>query len=196
MDALRSPIRVTEEEYFAYTDGIEGRAEYYDGVIVDMAGGSYEHSVIAGNFIMEIGPTVRARGCRTSTGDIKIATGQSYLHPDAAVVCGPPEISDLRKDAVRNPMLLVEVLSRSTADRDRGIKWGYYQTLESLQEYVLVEQHIPQVFVLAKSALGEWVLRTYIGLEAQVHLHSLDIDIPMTGIYHGVEFQETEGELS
>ncbi|MFN8395374.1 MAG: Uma2 family endonuclease [Bacteroidia bacterium] len=196
MDGLRSPVRFTEEEYFAYTDGIEGRAEYYDGVIVDLAGGSLEHANIAAQIGAELVMATRGKGCRVYTADVRIATSNSYLHPDAAVICGNPDISDLRPGIARNPILLVEVLSESTADRDRGIKWMHYQTLESLREYVLIEQHIPQVFVLTKSSLGEWVLRTYIGMDAVIHLHSLNIDIPMTGIYHGVEFQETEGELS
>lgn len=192
MSVVRKSVRVSEEEFFAYEARIEGRAEYYDGVIVDMAGGSYEHSVIAGNFIQEIGPKAREKGCRTSTGDIKIVADHSYLHPDVAVVCGPPEVSDLRKNAVRNPTLLVEILSESTADRDRGIKWKHYQTLESLREYVMIEQHIPQVFVLNKSALGEWVLRTYIGLDAEIQLNSLDIRIQMSGIYDGVAFPDAK----
>lgn len=192
MDALHSPIRVTEEDYFAYQDTIEGRAEYFDGLIVDMAGGSLEHANISAQIGAELVMATRGKGCRVYTGDVKIATANSYLHPDVAVICGEPEVSDLRPGIARNPRVIVEVLSESTSSRDRGEKFNLYKELSSLEEYVMVEQNAPSVYVLTRSKLNEWIYRAYHGLEAQVRLNSLNLSIPMSGIYHGVDFREAK----
>ncbi len=193
MSTLRKVQKVSPEAYFAYEDTIEGRAEYYDGVIVDMAGSSPDHSKITANVITELSIAMRGSGCSVYSPDIRIAVGaaNSYLHPDVAVICGELEVSDLRKDSVRNPRLVVEVLSSSTATRDRGEKFELYKALDSLQEYVLVEQDVPQVYVYSRSATGEWVYHVYYGLETQVKLSCLGISVPMASIYYDVVFPAT-----
>ncbi len=190
MDAVRKIELASVEAYFAYADAIEGRAEYYDGLIVDMAGSSPVHSNLSANMIVELGNAIRGKGCKVYTPDLRIAVGpaNSYVFPDVAVVCGELEISDLRKDSVRNPTLVVEVLSPTTAARDRGEKFEIYQHLESLREYVLVEQDLPQVYVFTKSQTGEWVYHGFSGLEAMVRLNSLGVTIPMANIYYDVVF--------
>ena len=196
MDAVRKLELASVEAYFAYTDAIEGRAEYYDGLIIDMAGGSPEHSNIAANFSADLVYATRGKGCKVYNPDLQIAVGpaNSYVYPDVAVVCGELEISDLRKGSVRNPTLVVEVLSPTTAARDRGEKFEIYQHLESLREYVLVEQDLPQVYVFTKSQTGEWVYHCFTGLESMVKLVSLGITIPMANIYYDVVFPVTSQE--
>ena len=190
--------RVSPDVYFAYEETIEGRAEFYDGMIVDMAGSTPDHSNIAANITAELVFATRGKGCKVFNPNLRIAVdpANSYFHPDVAVVCGDLEISDLRKDNVRNPMIVVEVLSPSTATRDRGEKFEKYQALESLREYVLVEQDSPQVYVYTKSAVGEWVYRASIGLETRAKLFSLDIEIPLANIYYDVRFEEAVAEDS
>lgn len=188
---------VSVADYLAYDNSVEWRTEYYDGRIVDMAGGSPDHANIAMNVGAELVLGTRGKGCKVYSTDIKIAVdpSRSYLHPDVAVICGEPETSDLRRDMVRNPTLIVEVLSPSTEKRDRGEKFDAYQALESLKEYVLVEQDAPQIYVFTKSSSGDWVYRHYHGLENHVKLQSLGLSIPLANIYYDVKFPPIEEDV-
>jgi Uma2 family endonuclease len=100
----------------------------------------------------------------------------------------------LNKNAICNPILIVEVLSESTGTRDRGEKFELYKQLESLREYVLVEQNAAQIYVFTKSAAGEWVYNVFTGMEASLRLNSLGIEIPLANIYYDVNFESAATE--
>lgn len=99
---------------------------------------------------------------------------------------------DSRFLAIR--FLVVEVLSVSTADRDRGEKFEAYKCLKSLREYVLVEQHRPQIYVYTRSTVGEWIYNGYFGLEAIMVLHSLGLRVPLAHSYEGIKLAEGFGQ--
>jgi Uma2 family endonuclease len=149
----------TYAEYLAYERDSGLKHEYYDGEILAMAGGSRRHSALA----LRVGAaldTTRARGCLAFQSDLKVrvlATGRT-TYPDACVVCGPIEgdPADPSGATVTNPTLIVEVLSPSTEDEDRGNKWWHYQRLPSLQEYVLVSQTGPRIERFRRLSSGTW----------------------------------------
>jgi hypothetical protein len=116
MDSDGKKQYVTPQAFFAYITTHKGKAEYYNGTIVDMAGGSPTHALIAANAIRAIGNGIDGSDCFVYTGDlmIEVETANSYLLPDLAVVCGKTENSKEIPGAVRNPKLLMEVLSDST----------------------------------------------------------------------------------
>src|SRR5690242_18348729 len=109
-----APVRsYTLEDYVALEDASETKYEFFDGELFAMAGGTIEHSLIAGNMIRELGNTLGPRGCSVFTSDLRLrieATGLT-THPDVTVLCGPPRREET---FLLNPSMIVEVLSKST----------------------------------------------------------------------------------
>jgi Uma2 family endonuclease len=103
-----------------------------------------------------------------------------------SVIDGKPISYDSKKHAIVNPILLVEVLSKSTASYDRNLKFTQYQSIPTFVEYVLVEQDFPIVEVRTKKG-DDWMTKIYIGLDKTLKLHSLDCEISMADIYENVE---------
>ena len=142
--------RFTYEEYLAYERDSELKHEYIGGEIVAMAGGSHRHSALALNVATALRMS-RPPGCTLFQSDMRLrvlATGVA-TYPDVAMVCGPIESDpvDPGNTTITNPSLLVEVLSVSTEQYDRGFKWQQYKQIPSLQEYVLVSQYPPRIEV-------------------------------------------------
>ena len=158
----RSRHRYTYEEYLAYERDSKLKHEYEDGVIVAMAGGSRRHNALASRVSAAL-EAARARGCVAFQSDQKIRvlrTGKA-TYPDASMVCGPIEgdPADPSGATITNPILIVEVLSASTEEEDRGNKWQHYQLIPSLMEYVLVSQTHPRVESYRRLPSGAWEYR-------------------------------------
>lgn len=151
--------RHTYAEYLAYERDSGLKHEYDNGEIVAMAGGSRRHNALA----LRVGAaldTAREGGCVAFQSDQKVrvlATGRA-TYPDATVVCGPIEgdPADQTGATITNPTLLVEVLSPSTEQEDRGNKWLQYQQISSLQEYVLVSQAEARIERYRRLPSGAW----------------------------------------
>ena len=132
-----TPPRLTLEEYLAFEHAQEIRHEFVDGYLYGMTGASERHERIAMNLALALGVHLRGSPCRVFKGDLKLAVGEDRYYPDLFVACGEPRPEGYSRD---DPVLIVEVLSPSTARNDRGEKWLAYATLPSLREYVLVWQ--------------------------------------------------------
>lgn len=146
------------EEYLAYERDSELKHEFEDGEIFAMAGGSPRHSALASRVSAALENT-RPSGCTAFQSDMRLrvlATGRA-TYPDASMVCGAIELdgADRSGTTITNPTLLVEVLSPSTEEVDRGSKWRDYQLIPSLREYVLVSQE-PRVEIYRRLASGTW----------------------------------------
>ena len=178
------------EEFFAYLNGIEGRAEYQGGVIYDMAGGEPDHSRIAGNLGGEIYSRLGDRSCSVFNSDLLVALNlsEAYFFPDLTVVCGPLERSEAYPTAITNPQIVVEVMSPSSVERDRTSKLIRYMQLPSLREYLLVDTRRPAIEVVFINDQGHWDWETVEGLDGNLNLRSLGMSIPMAKIYRLVEF--------
>ncbi len=142
------PLRsATYEEYVRLARASETKLEYVNGEVYAMAGGSAEHARLASRLAFLVQRGLGGRPCETFSSDLRIrvaATGRA-TYPDLAVVCGRTDLDPDDEDAVRNPAVLVEVLSPSTEQGDRTDKWAHYRRIPSLQCYVLVSQHEPRV---------------------------------------------------
>ncbi len=151
--------RYSYEEYLAYEQDSGLKHGFEDGEIFAMPGGSRRHNALA----LRVGAAVdagRRPGCIAFQSDQKVrvlATGKA-TYPDVSLVCGPIEgdPADPSGNTVTNPALLVEVLSPSTEEEDRGNKWRQYQLIPSLQEYVLVSQGPPRVEYFRRLPTGGW----------------------------------------
>ena len=166
--------------------------EYYDGLILAMAGGDPNHGLIAGNINTELNIALRAQGkkCKAYNSDVKIAINLANrrCYPDVSVVCGPSERDTKEPKAITNPILVVEVLSESTESKDRGEKFQAYRQLPSLREYMLVSQVKVQVEVFSLTEDGTWRIQAIQGLEQEVELPALGIKLKLEDIYYEVEW--------
>ncbi|HLM58022.1 MAG TPA: Uma2 family endonuclease [Pyrinomonadaceae bacterium] len=181
---------VTPDEYLATQRLSEDRAEYLDGVVYPMTGATINHIRIVANLTTELVIQLRGRKGDVLPTDMKVrlADSQKFFYPDVVVVGGEPQFHDGRRDVILNPIIIVEVLSPSTEAFDRGAKFQAYQTLESLKEYVLVEQDKPVVEQYVRRADGKWDYKAYHGLEASLTLPSIECTLNLSAVYDKVEF--------
>lgn len=191
MSSAEKKTRATEEEYFAYEESIDGLAEYFNGEIFDMAGGSENHSSISQNLSREIGVRLGKGECRVHGTDfrLRIDLANAHVRPDVWVICGKSEYHMGRKDTAKNAIFVAEVQSESTTAFDHNGKFDNYLLVPSLREYVLIEQHAPQVDVYYKNDEGILEFRRFSDLAEEVFFQSLGFAIPMQDLYRNVDFE-------
>ncbi len=182
--------RYSLDEYRAIEGKAEGRSEYRDREIVPMPGGTLKHSCIGRNILTYFSTVLRDTQFEPINSNLRLWIPQHRrgVYPDVMVFDGEPQLNGDRLDEVLNPVLIVEVLSPSTADYDRLSKFRMYRSIGSFSEYLLVEQNEPFVERYSKQAKG-WLLSDFSGLELSITLDSVSIDLPMAEIYRGVVFE-------
>jgi Uma2 family endonuclease len=190
--AVATPRYVSEEEFLELEEKALEKHEYYRGQIYAMAGGTPEHASISSNANFEITRMARERGCQTYSSDLRIRINATGLntYPDVAVRCGPPKKTHHRPPAITNPSLVVEVLSDSTRDYDRGEKLRHYQTIESLTDYILIWQDRPRVEHYRREPGQAWSYSMIDGLDRAIPIETLGGVIGLCDIYRGVTFAE------
>jgi len=187
--ASQPVARMTEEEYLALERKAEYRSEYIDGEVYAMAGASWKHDQIVQDLGLSLRSKLRGTRCRTFGDNVRVRIPQTrmYTYPDLGIVCGPPQFADDQKGTLVNPIVLIEVLSDSTRNYDQGDKFAHYRRLESLREYVMLEQDAPHVEHYTRQADGSWLLREYDGLDARVTLASAGCELALAEIYENLE---------
>ena len=182
---LRLPRRASYADYVAVEQCSEHRHEFFDGVIVAMAGGSDEHNAIGGRFARLLGNRETGR-CRYYTPDQRfwIAARVRGRYADGSIICGAPEHPAHDAQATTNPVVVIEVMSPSSEGDDDGDKRIDFQSLASLQAYVLVAQDQRRVKVYRRVG-GEWQLVTY-GDGDSFELARLSAPIAVAEIYDGI----------
>jgi Uma2 family endonuclease len=150
--------KLSAAEYLAWERGQDTKHEFFHGEVFAMAGASPRHNALC----VAVSATLRGvalRGCHVLSSDQRIALdgGERYVYPDVTVVCGAPIVE--HDDVIANPAVLVEVLSRSTEQNDRGSKWQSYQQIESLTDYLVVSQWSPRIEHFRRDARGGWSYR-------------------------------------
>jgi Uma2 family endonuclease len=177
---------LTPEEYLALERKAEYKSEYIDGTVYSMAGSSERHNLITGNLITELNIQLRQIPCRVYPSDLKVRIPNSkrFFYPAVSVVCGETEFADNERDIILNPVLIVEVLSESTAAFDRGKKFQSYQQIESLKEYLLVAQDEYLVEHFLRQEKEHWLYTKLSGLEASVTLPTIKCELALSEIYN------------
>lgn len=184
--------RVSFAEYLELEDRATAKHEYHDGIIVAMAGGTLDHGTVATNISREVGNALKGKPCRAINSDVKLRVerfNRGY-YPDGMIVCGPVEhpAGDTKRLSVLNPTVIIEVLSDSTAEFDRGEKFDHYRTVPALREYVLVSQDEARVQVFERRDDGTWVFNTCHGIDVMLRLNSVDVSVSLAEVYRDVTF--------
>lgn len=190
--ALLPPQKVSIEEYFRAEDKSIYKHEYHDGIIKKMAGGTFNHDNLAGKVVTFINLFLEENNLlylvNGSDTKIRIEQYNKFVYPDAVVICEKPEFYQNRKDTITNPLVVVEVLSDSTKEYDRTLKYEYYRTIPSFKEYVLVHQDRKHVSVYTKQPDATWIVRDYDGDDATAILYAIQqCPLSLKRLYRGLE---------
>jgi Uma2 family endonuclease len=190
--ALQTQPRMTPEEYLALERKAKYKSEYLNGEIFAMSGASREHNLISVNIGAALHGQLRERRCEVYNSDMRVQVRSTglYTYPDVVVVCGEPQFADAELDTLLNPTLIVEVLSPSTEDYDRGTKFEHYRTLTSLQEYVLVAQDRCHVVHYTRQADNTWILAETTRRDDQIFLPSIACHLSLAEVYAKVRIDE------
>jgi len=180
--------RYSIAEYLALERSEEARHEFVDGEIFAMGGASRRHNLLNGNLFATLHAQLRGRGCEIYANDmrVRIPAVDLFTYPDVAVVCGEPRFDDDALDTLLNPTLIIEVLSKSTEDYDRGRKFAYYRTLDSLLEYLLFGQDRVVVEHYRYREDGDWLLSEVRNPSATLELPSIGCRLPLGEVYGSV----------
>ncbi|SLM29903.1 conserved hypothetical protein [Desulfamplus magnetovallimortis] len=193
MNALpQEATRVTPEEYLELERTSEVKYEYFDGEVFAMVGASLNHNRINRNMIQKIGIQLEGSPCEALSSDmrVKIEALEKYTYPDIAMVCGDVNLEKKKGlDTLLNPIVIIEILSKSTEAYDRGTKFQHYQLIPSLQEYILVSQHDCRIEKYVREAEGKWIYSLYGEMGQSMTIASIGCELLLSDIYYRVEFE-------
>ena len=190
-------LRVSREDYLLWEVQQEEKHEYHDGFIIKMSGADPNHVQIAANLNGAIYNCLRGTPCRFQGSDARIFVPQcnKYFYADGLVVCNAPEYENIKGiRSLLNPLLVIEVLSPSTAKSDRTDKFDCYKTLSSLQTYVLVAQDTARMQVFERQESEAWTETIYAARETTAQLERIGCAVNLTDVYEFVPFNEAQTE--
>ena len=195
--AIQKARKYSVEEYIAIEDNSEIKHEYERGEVLAMSGGTMNHARLCQAMSKELDIELEknSRNCETFGSELRIFIEKAdcIVYPDASVFCEPCIVSGKEKNSATNPMIVVEVLSKSTESYDRGDKFFKYRQLDSLQEYILISQNEAKIESFVREKNGAWQIYRTEGLDAELEVSSLGLALKMGRIYRHVIFESEEG---
>lgn len=182
------------EEYLELERKAERKSEYLNGEIFAMGGASPRHVLIVTNLVRELSAQLKGQPCSVFSTDLRVRVSPEglYTYPDVVVLCGPPQYHDSRKDTLTNPTFIVEVLSKSTKDYDRGEKFEQYRRIQSFREYLLVAQDRPHMEHLVWQPDNTWLFSETSSLDDAVLLPAVGCQLKVREVYDKVEQLELD----
>ncbi len=180
--------RLTPQDYLAWERRQETRHEFFDGEVFAMTGASRAHNLVCLNIAASLHTQLRGKPCEVYNNDMRVKVSETgmYTYPDIVAACAEPRFEDAEVDTLLNPVLIIEVLSDSTEQHDRGAKFRHYRTLPSLQDYLLVAQTECRVEHYAREAISRWLLNEYRDPEDTIELAALGCRLPLRAVYERV----------
>jgi Uma2 family endonuclease len=178
-------FRFSAAEFLVWEESQVEKHEFVEGEVFAMTGARQDHVVVSLNIASALKQRLRGTPCRSYMADmkLKVEAADAFFYPDVMVSCHPDDRKS--EQFISHPTLIVEVLSDSTADYDRGGKFVAYRKLESLQEYLIVDIDNRRVECFRRTADNDWLLHDYIG-EVDCQLHSLSLSLPLAEIFEDV----------
>ena len=192
-------LKYTLEEYLELDHESEEKIEFWDGHIFTLAGASSNHDRIQGNGYFALRSKLQGKSCRVFLSDmrLKVPAYLPYRYPDLSALCGKTEFETLGKqELLVNPSLIIEILSDSTAEFDRGYKFTYYKSIPSFTEYIMIAQDRPHVTQFIKQDENNWLNREFNSIDNKFRLASLDCELELLELYQDVEFPERQDRFN
>ncbi len=184
----------TLEEYRQLEETADFRNEYHDGEIIPMTDGSINHNRIIGNIFAYLKFALRGKNAEVFMTDLRlwIPRYRRGTYPDVMVISGEPVFNDGRNDEILNPSLIVEVLSKSTQEYDKGDKFRFYRSIPEFSEYLLVSQYEFYVEQYIKNGAEQWLFLAYEGENAVVRFNLAGVEMSLKDIYEKLNFDWEE----
>jgi Uma2 family endonuclease len=183
--------RLTPEQYLKIERAAEFRSEYIEGQMFAMAGGTRNHARVVSNASARIHEQLRGTRCEVVGSDMRVHSAHFgiYVYPDIVVTCGPDRLLDGHKDTLTDATLIVEVLSPSTQNYDRGEKFRFYRSLPSFAEYLLLPQDEIRAEHHVRQENGSWLFREFTRPDDSIELTSIGCRLILASLYERVEFE-------
>lgn len=177
------------EEYVDLQETSSEKLEYLNGVVYNMTGGTFNHARLQSRTIVRLSNQLAARPCEVLASEmrVQVPTTGAGLYPDASIVCGRPELQDHGRTLL-NPLVIVEVLSPSTEEYDRGAKFAQYAQIPSLREYILIDTARASIEQRVREEDGSWS-RTQAGPGEHIQLRAVPAQLDVDALYAGLEFE-------
>ena len=174
---------MSEQEYLAFEAKSKIKHEFMDGEVFAMAGATRNHNIANTNILRVLGNQLLETDCEVYVNDFRVRIRENHnVYPDVAVACNEI-LTENNETTLINPVVVFEVLSKSTEKRDRGEKAEDYFKLKSLKDYVLVSQYRIRVEHFSRQKNNEWTLKIYEDLDDSVDLRSINCQVPLRLIY-------------
>ncbi|WP_276504672.1 Uma2 family endonuclease [Terrimonas pollutisoli] len=183
---------ISPEQYLEMERASETKHEYYNGEIFTMAGASISHNEISFNINRLVAPSAHDKGCKLFGNDFRIYIPERSLftYPDFSIVCGKADTSKLYSDNLTNPTVIIEILSKSTKDYDRGTKFFLYRSIKSLKEYILIDSRSVSVEIYTRQENNSWLLTEFNNLSDSFYMITIGLTLHLKEVYDDVSFEE------
>ncbi len=189
---MAAPVlkHISSSDYLELERSSKEKHELFQGKIVAMAGASISHNRIVSNTIGNLNNFLKGKGCEVFPSDLRvhIPSSESFTYPDVTIICGNPEMVDYKQDTIKNPTVIIEVMSPTTEQYDRGTKFFYYIQIPSLQEYILIDSAKVFAQTIRKQTDGSWKFDELKNENDQLTLLSIAHQISLKEIYENVVF--------
>jgi Uma2 family endonuclease len=188
----------TPEEYLALEEVAIDKSEYHDGEIIPMTGGTTNHNKLAVNFCRKFPLTIKEQDYEIFINDVRLWIPQNrrYFYPDIMVIQGQPIYQGTNQTVVTNPLVIIEVLSNSTKNYDRGNKFFFYRSIPAFREYILIDQYSYHIEQFAKNSKSKWELTEYDSEDSVLTLESVEFQITLREIYQRINFEANPEEVN
>ena len=183
---------VSQDEYLAMERASETKHEYYNGEVFAMSGASPAHNDIAYNINRLIAPFLHGKGCKLYGSDFRIHIPENVLftYPDFCIVCGKAETPDIYTDNLTNPVIIIEILSKTTKDYDRGTKFNLYRSIKTLKEYILIDSTSICIELFIRQEDNSWNLTEFKQLSGSFVISTIGLTLHIQDIYEEVNVNE------
>jgi Uma2 family endonuclease len=181
---------VSAQEYLKAEREAFEKHEYYQGEVFAMSGASLEHNIIFSNLFTDIGSKLKGKNCRPFGSDLRIHIPKNTLftYPDITIICGEPNLTDDKFDTATNPTVIIELLSASTRNYDKGEKFSLYREIESLQEYILIDTEKIHVIKHIRNKDNSWQLTEFKNIENIFSIDTIGLSLSLNNLYEGISF--------
>lgn len=180
---------IQPKEYLAMEREAVDRHEYYKGEVFLMSGASFNHNVIEDNIRGALHNHLKGTKCRSFGSNLRvhIPSNTLFTYPDILIVCDEPKFVDNVFDTLLNPSVLIEILSPSAANYDRGGKWDLTREIESLKEYILIDSTTTHLVQYTKNNDGTWTLSEKKSREQTFVIATIGAQLSLANVYDGVQ---------
>ncbi len=185
----------TPEEYLEMEKDAREKHEFFKGEVVAMAGASEAHARVNRNLVGELHSYLKGKSCEVFASDYRVTTPlfDSYMYPDAMIVCGPTEKKNDTFDTLTNPSVIIEIASPSTRRYNKAMELLYYLQIPSLKEYIVIDTSKYSVTTFRRTDDGTWDISTTEDIAASHTINTIQLQLPLKDIYYMVSLEKQPG---